>query len=342
MPQTRLLEPPSRANAEIVCFGMVIPAIVLAVDEFPEHNTGALVKQAAEFISDDAAIVACLLRAWNIRSGLIGTTLGDDVRGRRVARELRSLGVLGRMRFSRFLSTPYEVNVSDRTGQRTYFWQRHPEALETLDTAPLALLRGARMLYVDWYDGHHTLRPMEQAARWGIPVFLNLEHGHQDSDLLAQYAPRTAFCQAITDPAQREGDPIAVACKLLDAGVGCAFVTLGADGCIVARPGQRPRGFERGQRFRDPQRNQRFRDPQRNEILRAFAPSLPVVDGCGAGATFSAGILYGYLRHWNLEDTVKFATAAASLKCTVVGPRAFPLAQIKKLAKSVRVDYLAA
>ncbi len=77
-----------------------------------------------------------------------------------------------------------------------------------------------------------------------------------------------------------------------------------------------------------------------DEILRAFAPSMPVVDGCGAGATFSAGILYGYLRHWNLEDTAKFAIAAASLKCTVIGPRAFPLPQVKGLARQVRVEYL--
>lgn len=313
MPEARLRKSSARTKAAVVCFGMVVPAIVLAVDEFPEQNTGALVRGAAEFISDDAAIVACLLRGWNVHSGLIGTTLGDDVRGRQVARELRKLGVLGRTRLSKSMSTPYEVNVSDRTGRRTYFWQRPPEILETLDSAPLGLLRGARLLYVDWYDGKHVLRAMDQAARWGVPVFLNFEHAHQDADLRALYAPRTTLCQATTDPAQREGDPVAVACMLLDAGIEYAFVTLGSDGCIAA---------------------------SRGEILRVFAPSVSVVDGCGAGATFSAGIMYGYLRHWNLQEMTKFAIAAASLKCTVVGPRAFPLALVKGLAKSIRVEHL--
>ena len=54
---------------------------------------------------------------------------------------------------------------------------------------------------------------------------------------------------------------------------------------------------------------------------------MPVGDGCGAGATFSAGFLYGVLQGWGLEEGARFAVAAASLSCTVVGPRAFPLGQ---------------
>ncbi len=305
----------AQQNAQVVCFGMLVPALVMALDEFPERNTGALVTQAAEFISDDAAIVACLLRGWNVRSGLIGTTLGNDGRGRRVARELKELGVLGKTRLSKSLATPYEVNVSDRTGQRTYFWQRDAQLLATLDTAPLNLISGSSLVYVDWYDGRHILRPMAEAARQGVPVFLNFEHGHDDSDLLAEYAPRTTICQATTDAAQRSGEPVAVACKLLDAGIKTVFVTLGSEGCIAAR---------------------------RNEMLRAYAPAISVIDGCGAGAAFSAGVIYGYLRHWDLEDVVRFAIAAASLKCTVVGPRAFPRTLIRKLASEIRVEHLSA
>ena len=144
--------------AEVVCFGMVTPAVVMVVDELPSYNTGAPVKQVCEFISDDAAIVAALLRGWDVRSGLIGTSVGNDAAGRKVVRQLKAMGITGRIRLSRRLTTPFEVNISDRTGARTYFWQRHPEVLATLETADLSLLRGARLLYVDWYDGDHILR----------------------------------------------------------------------------------------------------------------------------------------------------------------------------------------
>ncbi|MBI5651652.1 MAG: carbohydrate kinase family protein [Chloroflexi bacterium] len=301
-------------DAEVVCFGMIAPAVVLRVDDFPAHNTGALIRDAVEFISDDAAIVAGVLRGWNVRSGLIGTTLGDDERGRRAARRLKELGVLGKIRFSKKIATPYEVNVSDRTGARTYFWQRDPRVLATLDTAPLDLLNRAKMLYVDWYDDIHILRAMRAARKRGIPVFLNFEHGHANPDLLARYAPFTTICQATTDDAQHGRDARTVARKLLDAVISTALVTLAGDGCLAAT---------------------------RDQTIRVRAPRVEIVDGCGAGATFSAGFLYGFLRGWNLESSTRFAIAAASLKVSVMGPRAFPRARIKRFANEIRIDTIA-
>ncbi len=297
--------------AEVVCFGMITPAVVMLVDELPEHNTGALAKAVCEFISDDAAIIATLLRGWDVRSGLIGTALGDDDAGRKVAHQLETLGVLGHVRLTRDVSTPFEVNVSDRSGARTYFWHRPPQLLATLATADLSLLPQARLLYVDWYDGDYILRPMEMARDLGIPICLNLEYGHDDPDRLSQYAQHATVCQVVTDPAQRHGDPQAIAQKVLAAGVETVIVTLGAEGCLVA---------------------------SRDTCFHAWAPVVEVVDGCGAGATFSAGVIYGHLQGWDLEATIRFAIAAASLKCTVLGPRAFPLSDIHQLAANLKIE----
>ena len=298
---------------EVVCFGMITPCIVVAVEQFPQHNTGALITGWGEFIYDDAAIVAGLLRGWQIRSGLIGTALGDDRRGREVVRQLQEIGVLGEIRLVPDLETPLEIDVSDPSGARTYFWRREREVLDTLDSADLSLLEGARLLYVDWYDGDHILRAMDEADRLGVPVFLNLEHGHYDPETLERYAGKATICQAVTDAAQRRGDPLEVAEKLLEAGAGTALVTLGGDGSLAASA---------------------------DEMLRVRPPRVSVVDGAAAGATFSAGFIYGYLRGWDLEQSVRFATAAASLKCKVIGPRAFPLQEIESLARTISVEPL--
>jgi sugar/nucleoside kinase (ribokinase family) len=297
--------------AEVVCFGMIIPSIVMIVDEFPGHNTGAFVTQVQEIIEDDAAIIACLLRGWRVRSGLIGTALGNDARGRQTARKLKQLGVLGKVRLTDVFATPYEVDVSDHTGHRTYFWQREPRVLDTLDTADLALLCDAQFLYVDWYDGDHILRAMDEAARLGVSVFLNLEHGHHDPRLLHEYVRRARIVQASTDAAQRESDPFAVARTLLDAGAETALITLASDGCLAAT---------------------------RGEVLRVRAPVVQVIDGCGAGASFSAGFMYGQLRRWDLADSVRFAVAAGSFKCTRVGLDALPIREIKRMAEQVKVE----
>lgn len=295
-----------------VGFGMLTPVAILIVDQLPEHNTGALIKEVSEFIFDDAAIVACLLRQWDVSTAMIGTAVGDDPRGHMLADQLEDWGVQSAVRFSKTIKTPYEVDVSDRSGARTYFWQRPPEILSTLDTADLSPLRGARILYVDWYDGDHIVRAMDEAIGLDIPVFLNFEHGHADEDLLRRYGSRTTICQAVTDAAQLgEVSPLEVARKLLGMGAKTALITMAGEGCL---------GLEG------------------DEVVRVHAPAVEAVDGCGAGATFSAGFIYGYLNGWSLVDKLRFATAAASLKVTRVGYEMSPVDGIVSEGSRLRVE----
>lgn len=65
---------------------------------------------------------------------------------------------------------------------------------------------------------------------------------------------------------------------------------------------------------------------------------LPVVDSTGAGDIFHAGSIYGLLQGWTVPDTIRFAAAAAALKCGKLGARpgipplgkALALAKVKK------------
>ncbi len=306
--------PMSKTPPEYVGFGMLTPVEIMVLEKLPRHNTGAIVTEVNNFVFDDAAIVACLLSQWDVPSGMIGTAVGDDLRGRALAKQLKEWGVQGRVRFTDEYKTPLEVNVSDRKGARTYFWQRMPQILKTLDTADLSLLRGAKILYADWYDGDHVLRALDEANRLNVPVFVNLEHGHRDQDVLKQYAKRATFCQAVTDAAQIGGRRalIGTARKLLNSGIKTAIITLAKGGCLAA---------------------------QGEEIVRVYAPKVKAVDACGAGATFSAGFIYGYLKGWTLESSARFATAAASLKVTRAGLQMFPVEEILDLANRLKVEH---
>ncbi|MGB7872998.1 MAG: PfkB family carbohydrate kinase [Anaerolineales bacterium] len=298
-----------------VGFGMLTPVMILVVEQLPEHNTGALIKDVSEFVFDDAAIIACLLRQWDVPAGMIGTAVGDDTRGRNLAQQLKAWGVQGKVRFSPDIKTPLEVDISDQTGARTYFWQREEHVLATLETADLSLLQDAKMMYVDWYDGDHIVRAMDEANRLNVPVFLNLEHAHTDPALLERYAGRAFICQAVTDAAQKdESDPLDVARKLIRQGVETAIITLASEGSLVVSA---------------------------DEAIRVYAPQMAAVDGCGAGATYSAGFIFGHLQGWSLEDSVRFATAAASLKVTRAGLEMFPFEEIKALAAKVEIERLA-
>ena len=292
----------------VVCFGMITPARVLVVDELPDWNSGAVWTAGAEFVSDDAAIVSGLLASWGVQTELIGSALGDDDAGRKTVAMLREMGVAGRLELSTDIETPFEVNISDSGGGRTYFWNRRPELLATLDNADISALGGASMLYVDWYDAPHIERAMRRARQLGVPVFLNIEHGHQDAEALASLAPYAAVCQAVTDASQLGGDAERVANLLLENGVSTALVTLASGGAL---------GLERG------------------SAIHVSAPALQVVDTCGAGATFSAAFIKSRLSGSRLEESLRFAVAAASLKCSVVGPVAFPEKRVNSLAESL-------
>jgi sugar/nucleoside kinase (ribokinase family) len=298
-----------------VGFGMLTPVYIMALDKLPKRNTGAIVHEVSEYVYDDAAIIACNLRQWNVPTGMIGTSVGDDLLGHHIVDTLKALGVQGKVRFTKKYKTPLEVNVSDKKGARTYFWQRSPEILSTLDTADLSLLKGARLMYADWYDGDHIIRAMDEANRLGVPVFLNLEHGHKDSELLKKYAGRVTICQAVTDAAQigKRQAMLSVAKKLFNAGIKTAIITMASQGCLVV---------------------------QGEKIVRVYAPKVRAVDGSGAGATFSSGFIYGYLNGWSLEESVRFAIAAASLKVTHSGLKMFPVKEIKALAGRLRVQHM--
>ncbi len=294
----------------VVCFGMITPARVLVVDELPDWNSGAVWTEGAEFVSDDAAIVAGLLAGWGLDAELVGSALGDDDAGRKTVETLSKMGVGGHFELRKGIETPFEVNVSDSRGGRTYYWNRRPELLRTLDDADLSALSDACMLYVDWYDAPHIERAMSHARRLGVPVFLNIEHGHQDADTLASLAPYATVCQAVTDTSQLGGGAKQVAKLLAENGVSSALVTLASQGAVGMMDGA---------------------------VIHVEAPTLDVVDTCGAGATFSAAYINSWLNGSDFERSLRFAVAAASLKCCVVGPKAFPPEEVNKLADTLSV-----
>ena len=301
-------------GVDVVCFGMLNRCYILVVDEIPDRNAGAQITQVAEIMGDDAAIVAQLLQQWGIPTGLVCNAVGDDEAGRAVARRIHDLGIAADIRASSEVSTPLEMSASDPKGGRTYFWERRPDVLATLGTADLSLFDGARLLYADWYDGAYTLRPMEQAVAKGIPVFFNLESRFDDDELVDRMARYATVCQvSLDEPRSAESTAEAVADRLLDAGVSTALLTMGDRGCLVA---------------------------DRTQVIRVGAPPVEVVDGYGAGAMFSAAFIRRYLGGDPLGDCARFATAAASLKCEVVGPVASPISEIERLASTLTTVYV--
>jgi sugar/nucleoside kinase (ribokinase family) len=300
-------------STDLVAFGSIVLADLMLVDKFPLINTGTEIKTTAKYLSDDAVIVATLLSQWGMKAGLICTEIPSDDQGKHILNMLNELNIQGEFRLSPYAIKPYEVTISDSLGNRTYFWRRDEELLNSLDTANLNIIKNSKFLYVDWYDGDHILRPISVANCHDVPVFLNLEYGHQNQFALEKYVKASTIVQAITDSQQLHFlNAENIANTILEYGPKIVIVTMAEKGCLVT---------------------------DGNQYLKVYPPSdIFVLDVNGAGATFSAAFLYGFLNGWDLQDISRFAVASAALKCTEIGPKAFPVDKIKKLSSLLAID----
>ena len=299
---------------DVVCFGFLTYCLLLVVETFPGKNDGAPIQETVESLGDDAAIVASILSRWRVPTTLISSPVGDDYHGSKVIEQLQASGIEVAHRLRQGATTPLEVAIVDATGSRTYFQRREPFAMASLPTPRYTQLGKARMLYVDWYDGPEVLGAMERARFYGVPVFLNLESRYDDNPQLLELLRHTDICQVSLDEPTASGDPTGVARALIDQGVSTVLVTLGADGCAVS------------------------------QLRRAFyirTPEVKVIDGYGAGAAFTAGVIYGLQAGWSLEGSARFATAHAGLKCGVTGIPALPIIEVQKAAANLDVRPLA-
>ncbi|HUU81329.1 MAG TPA: PfkB family carbohydrate kinase, partial [Acidobacteriota bacterium] len=57
----------------------------------------------------------------------------------------------------------------------------------------------------------------------------------------------------------------------------------------------------------------------RQEIVRQEAFKVKAVDTTGAGDVYHGAYIYGILQGWELRECMRFASAAAALKCKEMG-----------------------
>jgi len=279
--------------SRVVCFGYVNPGEVFFVERYPAANTGAYVRAKHAFIGADCAMVAQMLAGWGVEAHLIGNALGADELGHRTLRALNERGVRTHIALRHDLRTPHEVDISDRAGTRTFFVEDAPQVWGSLADADLTPIRGAAMLYVDWYVGPPVKRAVDFARAYGVPIFINVEYSTRRPEMYRDLIASSTYAQSpMSDVHVGQEDPYALIAALRDLGARVAFVTRGKHGSLAADD---------------------------DGLVAVPAPSVEVVDTQGAGAVYSAAAIYGLLAGWTTAQVARFATAAASLKCAQHG-----------------------
>lgn len=287
---------PATARFDVVGVGVNAVDHLCTVAEFPSFNSKSALADYDCQPGGQVATALVALQRWGCRTAYVGT-FGGDQAGEFSRRSLADEGIdVTHAHIRQSVANQLAVILVDQdTGERTIMMRRASGLTLAPEELDRAVVTAGRVLHLDGYD----VVAARQAATWaraaGIPVVLDVDMdvGAVDALLAVTDAVIVSLEFALSLSGASAPEP---ALRRLAAGTGAALVaiTRGAAGCMALMDG----------------------------ALHVL-PAYPVqcVDSTGAGDVFHAGFIYGLLQSWPLDRALRFANAAAALKCTERGGR---------------------
>jgi sulfofructose kinase len=279
---------------DVVGVGLNATDTLIPMENFPERGSKIEIRSANAMLGGQtaSAIVAC--QQWGLRTRYVGK-LGEDSAAELHRAEFARYGVEAHLFIATGCSSQQAFILLDAAGERTVLWKRDSRLTLLPQEIERDWITQARLLHV---DGHDTA-VATQAAQWareaGVPVVADLDELYPEFEGLL---PNIDFLITSRDIPPRLTGSNDLQKSLIEVarryGSRLAAATLGQEGVLAWN----------GKKFH-------------------YAPAYQVkaVDTTGAGDTFHAGFIYGFLQGWPLQGQLEFACAAAALNCTAVGAR---------------------
>lgn len=281
---------------DVIAVGGVCWDYVGIVEEYPALDEKALLTDFLQMGGGLSGTAMSAVAALGGKAKLFGRT-GDDDFGKKTLEASRREGVdTSGVQIIAGATAQLAICIAHRaTGRRTIFWR--PGSYERLRAGEvdLAAATDCRALLV---DHHHILAGTEAALyarRKGVPVVGDIERvqpGAEEFVAAAEYpiVPRRFVCELTG------ADDLAEGARRMQA--------LGAKVLIVTQGEAGVTAFVGDEQFHVP----------------AYVVE-PVVDTTGAGDVFHGAFAYGLALGYELEQNLRFSSAAAALSCRALGGR---------------------
>ena len=255
-----------------------------------------LVEKAVMTIGSSSCIFACGAARLGLRVAFIGV-VGDDIFGHFMLRALESRGIdILNIIIDKKQKTGLSVNLSRGNDRAVLTYIGAINALKAEQISD-ELIKKTRHLHIASYFLQNNLRLgvkglFNKAKKMGVSTSLDINWDparkwtgiNEILDVID-----ILFLNEVEVKALSGNEKVKTAVKMLGKKVDIVAVKLGADGAIVQK-----------------------------DAKTVFIPAFPVevIDAIGAGDSFDAGFVYGYLRNWLLEKSLKLAVACGSLSTT--------------------------
>lgn len=297
------------AIVDVIGVGLNATDTVVELPRFPEFNSKIELISARIHLGGQVATALAACRKWGLSARYVGT-IGDDEAATLQRDEFHKRRIEAHfIRIPRCASQRSFILLDRSTGERTILWERDAR----LKLLPRHLrhewISRSRVLLADGHDPAAAAHAAKWARMNGIPVVADVDtiyYGVKEllrstdylftsEDFPVRFMKNSNLLRSLREIFDQ------FRCKVIGA-------TLGASGAIAW-------------------------DGRRFHYCRGF--EVQAVDTTGAGDVFHAGIVYGVLRGWQLDEMLEFSCAAAALNCTAAGARGGikSLQQIRNLMK---------
>jgi sugar/nucleoside kinase (ribokinase family) len=290
----------AKKEFDLVVAGEINPDLILSGDVVPEFGqVEKLVADASLTVGSSSAILACGAAKLGLKVAFIGLC-GNDVFGRFMLEEMEKRHVdVSEVILREDQQTGFSVILNRSQDRAILTYSGLISSLKAADI-PRDLLRKCRHLHVSSYF-------LQTELQAGLPdLFAEAVDLGLTTSLDTNYDPaekwegfdRLLSSTRVFFPNEREALSLSGAAELEQAAarisplVEMLVIKLGQKGAIAF---------------------------QGDEIIRVDAIPVEVVDTVGAGDSFAAGFIYGYLKGWDLKRSLELACACGGLSTRKAG-----------------------
>jgi len=242
-----------------------------------------------------ASTALVTLSRLGIKTSFLGS-ISDDPFGVEILRGLKEEKVdCTFLRITQGYSSQFAFIAITPGGQRTIFWQRGSVPHLRATDVDLSPFPKASILHVDGLMIEAAQEAARQGKNMGLTVIMDAGTMRDGSHELVSLVDVLIASERFAEPLVGTDAPPE---KILDAlrqlGPKEVVITLGSKGSIGLSGGK---------------------------IIFQKAFPVDAVDTTGAGDVYHGAYIYGLLQGWNMAECMRFASAAASIKCQKIGAR---------------------
>lgn len=279
-------------RCDVLCAGIIVADHVCApIERIPAAGGLEMTARIDLTIGGCASNVAVDLSRLGLRAGVAGR-VGDDVLGRHVCAALSAEGVAcDQVAFSPTAQTSTTMVINVRGEDRRFIHAAGANTEFTGQEVSPEAIRACRALYVGGFglnaalSGENVAALFRVAREAGVVTVLDVVCARSDvAQMLEPVLPLTDLFLPNQDESRMItglSTPVQQARRFQQQGAGCAVVTCGAGGAVLA-------------------------DATRTLCIGAYP--VEQVDPTGGGDAFVAGFLYGRLGGRSIEDCLRLGS----------------------------------